>query len=112
MSEWPRSASIWPADGRASSGDIDNHHQTATATCLRVVVRRVVADVTVDQPLSGTSRFPDDIETLARSDIDRVGGVPGRWLQRLPVDRHDLKRTTVDVHRMNEAVARSDKADL
>ena len=59
-------------------GDVDDHGQPAAAVFLDVVVGRVVQDVTVQEPLAGLACLPDDVVTLAWSDVDGVFLVLGR----------------------------------
>ena len=40
---------------------------------LDVIIRCVMADVAVNEPLPRIARLPDDIVALAGSDVERVG---------------------------------------
>jgi hypothetical protein len=57
---------------------------------LDVVVRRVMADVAVDEPLAGLEGLPDDVVALARGDIDRIGHEARGGGEDLTVAGHDL----------------------
>ena len=45
---------------------VEDQHQSAAALLLDVVVRRVVVDVAMEQPLAGLASRPDDVVALAR----------------------------------------------
>ena len=56
-------------------------YQPAAGLLLDIVVRCVIGDVAVDQPLARTLRLPDDVVTLSWTDIDPVpqNAVTTRW---------------------------------
>jgi hypothetical protein len=49
-----------------------DQHQPSAALRLDIVIRGVVTDVAVNEPLAGLSRFPDHIVPLARTDIHGI----------------------------------------
>jgi hypothetical protein len=53
--------------------DINSQHQSATAMLFHVIVRCVVRDVTVNEPLARFPRWPNHIISLARPEIVGVG---------------------------------------
>src|SRR5689334_19965735 len=81
--------------------DVNNDHQPASALRFGVVVRGVMRDMAMDQPLAALARLPDHVIALARSDVDRVSQVARRRRNRLAVARHHLERPAMDVHGMD-----------
>ena len=59
---------------------VDHGHEPTTSLCLDVVVRGVMTNMAMDQPLPRIPRRPDDVISLARPDIDCIGHIPGRGL--------------------------------
>src|SRR5262245_24362301 len=88
------------------------HHQSTAAVLFGVVIGCVVRDVAMDHPFARLKSCPDYIVTLTGADIDRVRLKTSRWLERLTVARNHKEGTAVNVHRMNEAVIRTDEANL
>ena len=68
-------------------------------------------DVAVQQPLPGLARRPDDVVSLTRPDAHCVFAHARCLGHVVAVGRDDGERTTVDVHRVDEATAGSDEAN-
>ncbi len=91
---------------------LNDHHESPTTLCLDIVVRGMVADVAVDQPLAQLARFPDDIAALAGGDIHGVGKVAGSRFQGLTVHGDYWEMTPVDVHGMDKAITPADEVNF
>jgi hypothetical protein len=61
-----------------------------------IVVRRVMADVAVNEPLPGLPRFPDHIVPLAGADIHGIREVVRAGFGRMSINGDDLKRATMN----------------
>src|SRR5574338_1692298 len=66
---------------------IEDHRQPTATLLLDVVVRRVVRDVAMHQPLAGHACLPDDIVALAGTDIDGIGIVASISREQVAVHR-------------------------
>src|SRR5260370_16757201 len=81
--------------------NVEDHGQPTATLLLDVVVRGVVRDVAMHQPLARLPCLPDHVPALSRPDVDRVREIPSRRRKRDAVEPDDLERTSVDVHRIN-----------
>ncbi len=91
---------------------INDDHEPAPTLQLGIVVRGVVRNMAMDQPFSGLARFPNNIIALTRPHINGVGKKTRGGRDRLAVASNDFERSTVNVHRMDKSVVRSDEPDL
>lgn len=89
--------------------DIDDDHQPAAALFLDIIVRRVMRNVAVNQPLAGPLCLPDDVITLPRPNIDRIGQEARRRGKCLAVTGDDLEGSAMDMHRMDKAIVGADE---
>src|SRR5215204_1909187 len=90
-------------------GDVDDHGEPTGTVGLHVVVRRVVVDVTVDQPLARPQRLPDHVVALTRTDVDGVGSEAFLFGELGAVAGNDRERAAVDVHGMDVDGVRADE---
>jgi hypothetical protein len=51
---------------------VDHHRQAATALLFDVIIRGVMQDMTMNEPLARLARRPDHIVPFARSHVHRV----------------------------------------
>ena len=92
--------------------NIQNHHQSAAAVLLGIVVGRVVWNMAMNQPFARTTCLPNNIVALPRSDIDRIGFIARAFPERLPVKCHHRERTAMYMHRVHEVIVAADEAQF
>ena len=92
--------------------DVQDHRETPRAFRFHIVIRGVVWDVTVQEPLPRPPRFPDHVPTLAGPHIDGVREIASGWRKRRAIQGDDFKGSSVNVHGVHEIVVRSDKTEL
>lgn len=88
---------------------VNDHGQAASARGFRIVVGRVVSDVTVDQPLPRSERPPENIVPLPRTNVDGIRLEPCFRSKRDTIARNDGKGAAMNVHGVNKDIVAADK---